>query len=77
MESKAFEQWYREWSEQEWPEPADRLRNGWVLAAVRAHMRWGEGREVSRAEFDAAVSEVRGLPVGGAPAPQPPPPTQH
>lgn len=72
MESRAFEQQYKEWAEQQWPDAGERAKNDWILAAVRQHMRWGEGREVSAADFEAAVAEVRGLQLGGGGPPEQP-----
>lgn len=62
---KPFEQWFTE----KHPTPREQANNGWILAAVRAHTRWGQGREVSEADFNTAVEEVCGLKIGGGPPP--------
>lgn len=65
MDAKAFEKW----ADERWPDPIERKKNAWVLAAVKAHTRWGEGREVTQSDFDAAVEQVMGLSLGGGPPP--------
>jgi len=64
-EAKAFEEQFQEWAEQEFPDEAERQKNSWLLAAVRTHMKWGQGKEVSRADLESALDEVRGIKVGG------------
>lgn len=59
MSAKAFEEWAK-----------DKKTAAWLLAGVRAHTKWGQGREVSEADFDAAASEVSGLKIGGGEAPE-------
>lgn len=70
MESKAFEQHFQEFAAERWPDDNERARMAWVLAGIRAHMRWGQGKEVSRAELDAAADEVMGLKLGDAAPPK-------
>lgn len=64
-ELKPFEQYFDE----RYPDPRERAMQGWILAAVRTHKRWGQGKEVSVEEFDHAVAEVTGLQIGGGPPP--------
>jgi hypothetical protein len=44
----------------------------WMMAAVRTRQRWGIGKEVDEADFDAAVTGVLAIKIGYAPpAPSP------
>lgn len=70
MTSKAFEAWFQD----RYPTPDDRAKNAWVLAAIRQHKRWGEGKEVSEPEFDEAYRDVLALPIGGGGPPETLPP---
>jgi hypothetical protein len=65
MDSKPFEELWTDWAAQRWPDENERRRHAWVLAAVKQHMRWGAGKEVSAAELTAAADEVLGLTIGG------------
>lgn len=64
-EVRAFEKWVDE----KWPDEAERQRFAWALPAVRQHCHWGAGKEVSRAEFEEALSEVMDIPLGGGEPP--------
>lgn len=70
MENAAFETRYKTWAEERWPDEHERRQNDWVLAAIRAHTRWGQGREVTTAEFEEAVNSVTNLQIGGQPPPK-------
>jgi hypothetical protein len=37
----------------------------WELAALRRAARWAEGKQVSEAEFTAALDQLRNRPQGG------------
>lgn len=64
-EVKAFEEQFTEWAREQWPDENERRNNAWLLAAIKTHMRWAQGKEVSRADLEAAADEVRGIKIGG------------
>ena len=50
--------------------PVEALAGGrkipaWELAGLRRAMRWAEGKQVTEAEFDAALERFRNRPQGG------------
>lgn len=47
---QAIEQWAQ-----------DKQTESWWLAGAKSRRKWGEGRVVSEAEFDAAINEVKGI----------------
>lgn len=69
-DTQAFEKHFDEWAAQNYEDEADRRKQSWILDAVRAYRRWGQGREVSRSDFETAVREVLGLQLGGGPPPE-------
>lgn len=42
----------------------DALTPDWLFASVKAYKGWPVGKEVSRADFDAAVDECAGCKTG-------------
>lgn len=37
----------------------------WLFAAARAHHNWPQGRELTEAEFQAALDKTKGIRIGG------------
>ena len=37
----------------------------WLMAAAKYRSKWGQGREVSEGDFDAAVAEAGGIKLSG------------
>lgn len=52
MAAKTVEQW-----------AAEKESEAWQVNAARVKYHWGEGREISESDFDAAVADVSGFTI--------------
>lgn len=70
MNKTTFEARFKQLHEELYADEHERKKQEWVLAGIRAHTRWGEGKEVTDAEFEEAYDAVTNMKIGGGPPPE-------